>query len=131
MEDFAALAAGARVITGSASFNGEGLTNPTLPKEFQNVYRSFVIMKKHSFLATNVVVHPGVIIGEGAVVGSGSVVTKDLEPWSINRGSPAKKIRERDATKMLEAEKELYKLQKIQPCDFHNIINYVLSTIRG
>lgn len=131
MEDFAALAAGCRVITGSGLFNGEGLTNPTLPKEFQTIYRSFVIMKKHSIIATNVVVHPGVVIGEGTVVGSGSVVTKDLDPWSIYRGAPAKKVRERDSMKILGLEKELYRIQNLKPTDFSDKINQIIKLVRN
>lgn len=37
---------------------------------------------------------PGVNIGNGAIVLAGSVVTKDMEPWTIVGGNPAKKIRE-------------------------------------
>lgn len=127
MEDFSAIAAGAKVITGSALFNGEGLTNPTLPKEFQNVVRSYVILKKHSILATNSVVHPGVIIGEGAVVGSGSVVTKDVEPWSIYMGSPAKKVKDRESKHILTAEKELYNLQNLEPTNFELLISKITN----
>ncbi len=126
MEDFSAVAAGAKVITGSASFNGEGLTNPTLPKEFQNVYRSYVILKKHSIIATNVIVQPGVIIGEGTVVGSGSVVTKDLEPWSIYMGSPARKVRKRESSNIFRAEEELYRIQNLVPSDFTDEIKEIL-----
>jgi acetyltransferase-like isoleucine patch superfamily enzyme len=36
----------------------------------------------------------GVTIGEGAVVASGSVVTKDVEPYSIVAGNPAKKVKQ-------------------------------------
>lgn len=39
---------------------------------------------------------PGVTIGEGAVVAAGAVVCKDVEPWSIVGGVPAKKIGERE-----------------------------------
>lgn len=38
---------------------------------------------------------PGVIIGEGAVVAAGAVVTKDVEPYTIAGGNPAKIIRRR------------------------------------
>ena len=44
---------------------------------------------------SNVVISPGVNIGDGAVIGSGSVVTKDIPPWTIAMGFPAKVIRER------------------------------------
>ena len=35
----------------------------------------------------------GITIGEGAVVGAGSVVTKDVNPYTIVAGNPAKEIR--------------------------------------
>ncbi len=37
----------------------------------------------------------GVTIGQGSIIAAGSVVTKDVEPYSIYAGSPAKKIRNR------------------------------------
>ena len=42
------------------------------------------------------IVLPGVTIGEGAVVGTGSVVTKDVEPWTVVGGNPAKFIKKRE-----------------------------------
>lgn len=128
MEDFTGISAGVRLITGSAMFNGEGLTSPTLPPKYQAVKRSYVILKKHSTLATNVVVHPGVTIGEGTIVASGSVVTKDTEPWSIYMGTPAKKIKERDGTKIIALEKEIYKDQNIAPADFTAIVADIMKS---
>ena len=40
-----------------------------------------------------------VTIGEGAVIGAGSFVNKDVEPWGIYVGSPARKIGERPRLK--------------------------------
>lgn len=36
----------------------------------------------------------GVTIGKGAVVGAASVVTKDVEPFTVVAGVPAKKVRD-------------------------------------
>jgi acetyltransferase-like isoleucine patch superfamily enzyme len=37
---------------------------------------------------------PGVTIGEGAIVGAASVVTRDVEPWTVVAGNPARVIRQ-------------------------------------
>lgn len=37
----------------------------------------------------------GVIINDGAIIAAGSVVTKDVEPYSIYAGNPARKIKDR------------------------------------
>ena len=47
------------------------------------------------WLGHGAIIMPGVNIGHGAVVGSGAVVTKDVEPYMIVGGVPAKPIRER------------------------------------
>lgn len=41
------------------------------------------------------IILPGVTIGEGAVVGGGSVVTKDVAPYTVVAGNPARKIADR------------------------------------
>lgn len=48
-----------------------------------------------AWLGSNVVVLPGVTIGEGAVCCAGCVVTKDVEPFTVVAGIPAKKVGER------------------------------------
>lgn len=47
------------------------------------------------WIGANVIILKGVTIGDGAVVGAGSVVTKDVEPYSIYAGIPAKFIKSR------------------------------------
>jgi len=47
-----------------------------------------------AWLATGVIVCPGVTIGDDAVVGAGSVVTKDLPPRHLCFGNPCRVVRE-------------------------------------
>jgi chloramphenicol O-acetyltransferase type B len=44
---------------------------------------------------------PGVTIGEGAIVAAGSVVTKDVEPYTLVGGNPARPIRLRFAPQIV------------------------------
>lgn len=117
LEDFVGLSAGVRIITGSELVSGEGLTNPTIPSELRAVSRSFVHLEKHAFLASDVIIHPGVTIGEGAVIASNSVVTKNIEPWTINMGSPAKPVRTRPSEKIKRLEQSLYEESNVLPFD--------------
>ena len=54
-----------------------------------------VIIEDYVFVGPRVIILPGVIIGKGAVVGAGAVVTKDVPPFAIVGGVPAKIIGER------------------------------------
>ena len=108
MEDFSGLSSGCRIYTGTEDFSGLSLTNPTIPPEFRNVIRAFVIIRKHAILGANTVVLPRVTIGEGAAIGANSLVTKDVKPWTICAGSPAKLIKRRPKEKIMEMEKKLY-----------------------
>jgi len=53
------------------------------------------MIKRGAWLGRNVVIMPGVTIGEGAIVGAGAVVTKNVEPFTIVGGVPAKFIKKR------------------------------------
>jgi maltose O-acetyltransferase len=54
-----------------------------------------VVIEDFAWISCRTVVLPGTRIGKGAVVAAGAVVTKDVEPYSIVAGVPAKKIGER------------------------------------
>lgn len=54
--------------------------------------RGDIIVGNDVWIAANVCVLPGVTIGEGAVCGAGAVVTKDVPPYSVVAGVPAKVI---------------------------------------
>ncbi|MCA8034495.1 acyltransferase [Burkholderia arboris] len=54
-----------------------------------------VVIEDHVWIGARAIISPGVRIGEGAVVGAGSVVTRDVEPYTIVAGNPARFIKER------------------------------------
>lgn len=54
-----------------------------------------VIIENDVWLGTHAVVLDGVKIGKGCIIAAGAVITKDVEPYSIMAGIPAKKIRGR------------------------------------
>ena len=49
-----------------------------------------------AFIGARAIVLPGVKIGDGGVVGAGAVVTKDVLPWTVIGGNPAKFIKRRE-----------------------------------
>ncbi|WP_338432721.1 acyltransferase [Clostridium tyrobutyricum] len=55
-----------------------------------------VIIGNRVWLSCRTVILPGVTIGEGSVIAAGAIVTKDVEPYSIYGGIPAKKIGDRN-----------------------------------
>ena len=55
-----------------------------------------VIIRDRVWVSCRAVILPRVTIGEGAVVAAGAVVTRDVEPFAIYAGVPARKIGERN-----------------------------------
>jgi acetyltransferase-like isoleucine patch superfamily enzyme len=52
-----------------------------------------IVLKHDCWLGAGVIVLPDVIVGEMSVVGAGSVVTKDVSPYTIVAGVPAREIK--------------------------------------
>lgn len=100
MGDYSVLADGVRILTGSDHYKGGFRMSTVLPDEQRDPQISYVQIEKDAFVGTNSVVHPGVKIGEGAIIGSISLVTKDIEPWTINIGTPCKVVGKRPKIKL-------------------------------
>ncbi len=63
--------------------------------EFFKAIESPVIIEDYVFIGPRTIILPGVTIGTGAVIAAGAVVTKDIPPYAIAAGVPAKIIGER------------------------------------
>ena len=61
--------------------------------KYVNTKKGKIKIEKDAWLGTGSVILPDINIGEGAVVGSNSVVTKDVAPYTIVGGVPAKIIK--------------------------------------
>lgn len=85
----------------------------------------FTIIGNDVWICTNAVVLSGVTIGDGAVVAAGAVVTKDVPPYAIVGGVPAKVLKYRFDEKTIEKLLELkwwnYDLKDIKHLDFTDI----------
>ena len=65
------------------------------PIQLQPMRYAPVTIDEDVWIGARVIILPGVSIGRGSIIGSNSVVTKDVAPYSIMGGSPAKLIRSR------------------------------------
>ena len=69
-----------------------------------------IIIEDDVWIGVGSIVLSGIKIGIGSIIAAGSVVTKDVEPYCIYGGNPAKKIRDRfDTEEQLKEHIQLYK----------------------
>ena len=73
-----------------------GHDDPNLPMREQPLTsRGDIVIEDDVWLGAQVCVMDGVVIGKGAIVGAGAVVTKDVPPYTLAVGVPARVIRSR------------------------------------
>lgn len=70
-------------------------TDPDTLIKDQGITAEGITIEDDVWLGSNVIVVDGVTIGKGSVVGAGAVVTKDLPPYSVAVGMPARVIKDR------------------------------------
>ena len=58
-----------------------------------------IYLRNRSWVGTDAFIGMGVAIGDGAVVGARAAVFKDVEPWTVVGGNPAKVIKTREIKK--------------------------------
>lgn len=70
----------------------------------------------------------GVTIGQGAVIAAGSVVVKDVEPYSVVGGNPAKLLKYRYPKEIIEEMKKI-DFSKIEPDDLKDIQDLIYKKL--
>ena len=117
---FCSIACGAKFLFNSANHALRSLSNYTFPLFFEewglnkkNVASAWdnkgdIIIGNDIWIGYEAVIMAGVHIGDGAVIAARAVVTKDVPPYTIVGGTPARKIR------MRFEEETIAKLQQIQ-----------------
>ena len=74
--------------------NNHAFDRTDIPIKYQGYYPSKPIkVCSGAWIGANAVILCGVTIGRNAVVGAGSIVTKDVEPYTVVVGNPARKIK--------------------------------------
>jgi len=74
---------------------------PNTP-EWQEEEQCYTVVGSDVWIGANVVITQGIHIGHGAVIGGGSVVTKDVPPYAVMAGNPARLIKYRFDEKLIE-----------------------------
>jgi len=85
LEDYAEVAQFNHLVTGTHDIDSETFQLYTRP----------IRICSHAWIASNCFVGPGVTVGEGAVLGACGVAFRDLDPWTVYAGNPAKPIKAR------------------------------------
>ncbi|CAN8097393.1 unnamed protein product [Discula destructiva] len=99
--DTCTITVGARTLVGPncSFYSGTHPLDPTLRNGTRGPETGKPItIGEDCWLGGNVIVLPGVTIGKGSTVGAGSVVTKDVEPYTVVAGNPARVIRKIEAS---------------------------------
>ena len=100
---FCQIATGVKFIMNGANHSIDGFS--TFPfsafgKDWQDTpltpdFKGDTVIGNDVWIGYNATIMPGIQIGDGAIIASGSIVTKDVAPYSIIGGNPAKLIRNR------------------------------------
>ncbi|MBE9034693.1 acyltransferase [aff. Roholtiella sp. LEGE 12411] len=75
--------------------NNHNFADPMEPMKYQGVTRKGIVIEDDCWLGHGVTVLDGVTIGKGSVIGAGAVVNKDIPPFSVAVGLPARVIKNR------------------------------------
>lgn len=95
MDNFSAAAYSVSIFSQSDDYTGKTLTNPTIPDEYKHETKKSVYIGKHCIIGAHSCVFPGVNMGAGVAVGAMSLVARNVPPWKVVFGIPAKIVKDR------------------------------------
>jgi len=104
IEDYCSIGNFNQFFSSMDDFSGEHLTGAVVPREFISTYSKEILIKKHTIIAPNCIILPGVTLGIGSSIGAFSLVKDSTADFSLYAGIPAKFIKKR-SSKLLELEK--------------------------
>jgi maltose O-acetyltransferase len=90
--DRVSIAPNVTIISESSPNNSPHLASIAYVKE-NLIKDDIVIVEDDAWIGASATILPGVKIGKGAIIGAGAVVTKNVEPYTVVAGIPAKAIR--------------------------------------
>lgn len=70
-------------------------TDPHRPIRKQGITAQGIVIEDDVWIGANATIVDGVTVGKGSIIGAGSVVTRDIPPYSIAVGTPAKPVKDR------------------------------------
>ncbi len=85
LETEALVSQGATLCTGSHDVDDAGFALQARP----------IVIKTRAWIAAEAFVGPGIVVGDGAVLGARGVAFRDLTPWTVHVGNPARLLRPR------------------------------------
>lgn len=89
--DYVGLGPGVQILTLSHKLDDD-VETPIIAREQDYLP---VVIEDNCDVGVGTIILPGVTLGTGSMIGAGSVVTRNVEPYSVVAGNPAKLIRKR------------------------------------
>ncbi|MFJ5621976.1 CatB-related O-acetyltransferase [Peribacillus loiseleuriae] len=108
--NYVCIASGVIILMGgNHNHHSEWITVYPFVEQIETSYepKGDTIIENDAWIGMNAMIMPGVTIGVGAIVAAGSVVAKDVPPYTIVGGNPAKEIKKRFTDKEIEKLKEM------------------------
>lgn len=104
--NFVSIAEGVKFILGGNHYLDTFTTYPfkvmIFGEKIEALTKGKIVVKDDVWIGMDAIILSGITIGQGAVIAAGSVVTKDIPPYSIVGGNPAKILKYRFSSEIID-----------------------------